>query len=711
MRLGIKRQGVAAIAALGLVSTGATARADATVEVTDASFDTAASMFAYTEFELSGEPLAESLGLDLDVLDPNAVDLPTAFDYAAGIESYEYSEEAMYALDYQSRLGPHLVNGPVNASRGGTLKTLGERVVALTQAVRFPADELPLNLYPISIPYLEGVPEFAGPVDVRGVGRDTVELRDAEGRERQLDVIVPAYFRDFASLAWKGAETPTLSPAAIGGALLKETLWSQDFLGGMHTVDGDEEIEAESANMDADGTFALGVSAVDGMNGVLLTEIAWDKLATLQGRLAFDGKKLGTAFGPDYDAKQSPVWFPHRVRVTQSEQNGVHAIGSLEVVDRGSELRDQWLLLWSVSEFYAFCDGRTARPDPNPAFLAVFDGSPFPSAPEKNRDADAANDAVGSDPFSLASNVANLVFENLLALHVDPETGVLVDRWDGTRDKTVTAFDAAYAIVALSVYQRARDALPVGYASGSADSNGLETADGKRALEQIRKQAKFITEQLVGPAGLVADRYVLGKGREAGTSLDAQFAAIRGLAAAFVATGDARFKTAARAIYAAVEREQFDAALATFAETPGRPTEHTPWTAGAISAGLRVLLLNLRNDEGEDVAQLRPSHLTERYTTWFRSVINGGRSGGGMQLAEWLGDSGENVIASSRPDGPATVDASPATDRPAEESVSSDSDRDGVPQVTAAGGEHGMAMTLAGRVRVGQRDASASAGD
>lgn len=64
-------------------------------------------MLAYTEFELSGEPLAEALGLDLDVLDANRADEPTPFDFAAGIESYEYSEEAMYALNYQSGMGPH----------------------------------------------------------------------------------------------------------------------------------------------------------------------------------------------------------------------------------------------------------------------------------------------------------------------------------------------------------------------------------------------------------------------------------------------------------------------------------------------------------------------------------------------------------------------------------------------------------------------------
>ncbi|WP_208978857.1 hypothetical protein [Pseudovibrio denitrificans] len=120
------------------------------VEVLDKVFDPAGGFLAYTEFELSGEPLAEGLGLDLDVLDPNLVNQPTAFDYAAGIESYEYSEEAMYAVNYQSKMGPHIVNGPLNKARGGSLESLGKRVIELAGSVAFPAEEIPLNMYPIT---------------------------------------------------------------------------------------------------------------------------------------------------------------------------------------------------------------------------------------------------------------------------------------------------------------------------------------------------------------------------------------------------------------------------------------------------------------------------------------------------------------------------------------------------------------------------------
>jgi len=666
---------VAGMAGLVLLAGGARGAAEPLVEVIDRSFDTAANMLAYTEFELSGEPLAERLGLDLDALDPDQLDQPTAFDYAAGIESYEYSEEAMYALDFQSRLGIHLVNGPANAARGGSLESLGKRFLELVGAAGFAADELPQNLYPLSVPYRAGSPEFAGPVDARAVSRDTVQLRRAGAETGPVAVQTPAYLRDFKTLAWQASDAPALAPGAIAGALLKETMWDQDFLGGMHTRADDFEVEATRATLDQDGEHALGVSSVDGANGLILTELAWDKLWLLQERLAYDGSALGAKFGPDYDPARKPVWFPEEIRVTPAQRHAVSALGELQVTRKGSSLRDTWLLLWSTSEFFAFSDGRAANKSRNPAFQAVFDGAPFPKAA-----------AGGRDPFSLADNVSGLLFKNLEKLHFDPELGSLVDRWNGERARAITTYDAAYAIVALAVFQRAVDALPVGYAAGDAGAKGLATPEGKRALALLGRQARFITDKLVAENGRVADAYTAGSGASSAASLDTQFAAIRGLAAAFVATGDTHFRDTARRIYRAVERERYDPAVGTYASAPGEPSEHTPWTAGAVSGGLRALMLNLANADAETTPELALAHLTRRYTEWFRIVINGGspRTGSGMQLAEWIGDSGEYVALAT-----GGVDAAPA-----------DTDGDGVPQITAAGGAHGTAMTLAARVRV-----------
>ena len=78
----------------------------------------------------------------------------------------------------------------------------------------------------------------------------------------------------------------------------------------------------------------------------------------------------------------------------------------------------------------------------------------------------------------------------------------------------------------------------------------------------------------------------------------------------------------------------------------------------------------------EKAPELELAQLTQRYVSWFRGTVNGG-----MQMAEWIGDSGENVI----------------------EGASSDTDEDSVPQVTAAGGKHGTAMVMAGKALVSEK--------
>ncbi|ELI6433048.1 hypothetical protein [Aeromonas salmonicida] len=648
--------------------------AQAAVKVEDKTFNTAANMLAYTEFELSGEPLAEALGLDLDVLDANRADEPTPFDFAAGIESYEYSEEAMYALNYQSGMGPHLVNGPQNLARGGTLADLGKRVLAMAEAVGFPADEVPQGMYPLSLPYASANPEFAQAVNTTPVNGDQVTIKTAKGTEKTVKTQVPAYFRDYATLRWSGADN-LLNPAAVGGILLKEVMWSQDFLGGMHVAESDEEVEAASATMDQDGKHKLGVSAADGFNGMMLTEQSIDKLAIMQGQLGFDGKQLGANITPQYDPSKGIVYFPHQVKVTETSKNDVGAIGKLEVVDDSAQLRDAWMMLWPLSEFYAFSDQRTANTNQNPAFHAVFDGAPFAAAPAANKGSDAAKLVAGEDAFSLALNLSGMVFKNLNALHFEPKAGTLVDSWQaGKQGKHVTTFDAAYALVALQIFQRAQDALPVGYAAGDNGELDLKTAQGQQALVLIRQQADFILGQLMGKNGLVYDGLTLGGKPDAGQSVDAQFAAVRGLTAAFLATSDAKYRNAARELFIATDKAYFNAKAGTW--LAGKQGEYTPWTQAAISGALRAAMLNLRNEGTEKAPALELAQLTQRYVGWFRGTVNGG-----MQMAEWIGDSGENVI----------------------EGAGGDTDEDGVPQVTAAGGKHGTAMVMAAKAIVSEK--------
>ncbi len=653
----------------------------AKVEVLDKTHSPAGQFLAYTEFELSGEPLAESLGLDLDTLDPGLANQPTAFDFAAGIESYEYSEEAMYALNYQSRMGPHLVNGPMNSARGGQMSDLGKRVIEMAKAVGFPANEIPLNMYPISMPYMSGTPEFSGKVDTSVVNGEEMEIVTATGEEKTVQSVIPAYFRDYKSLAWNDASfDKSFSPAATGGIMLKEVMWAQDFLGGMHVTESDEEVEAESMKMDQDGVHSLGVSAADGFNGMLLAEISLDKMLMLQNQLGFDGKKLGAKITPDYNPSKSPIWFAHKTTVKEATVNGVNAIDQLTVADSRSTLRDTWMLLWPVSEFYAFSDQRTANSAQNPAFKAVFDGAPFAAAPAANIDVKAGNNVVGNDMFSVTSNLSNLLFKNLSTLHFNSKAGTFVtDYSKGKQGSEVSTFDAAYSLVALNIFQRSQDALPVGYASAEGGDVNLKTPQGEQALKMVKQQADFIVSSLIGKNGLAYDSANLSSDNKNGNvsksqSLETQFAVLRGLSSAFLTTGEQGYRTAARNLYISIEKNMFDKKLGTWATVPGKATIHTPFTSAAISGGLREAIQQLSNKEGENAPELELQALTNRYVSWFKTVINGG-----MQMAEWMGDSGENQLKDDK---------------------STDTDMDGVHQIIGSGGKFGTAMVMAGKAKV-----------
>lgn len=645
------------------------------ISVLDKTHSPASNFLAYTEFELSGEPLAEALGLDLDMLDPDLHSQPTIFDFTAGIESYEYSEEAMYALNYQSTMGPHVANGPQNTKRGGKSEDFSKRVAELAKAVGHPVESLPKNIYPISLPYYLGIPELGQQADMTAEKGSLSSVMTASGKQVAQRWETPAYRWDYKTLAWDASRfDKTINPAALGGILLKEVMWSQDFLGGMHITESDEEVEAESSTMDQDGVHSQGVSAVDGFNGMLLTELSIDKLLILQNQLGFDGKNLGAKFTPAYDPAKKPIWFAHKVAVKEGKKQGLNSFESLTVTDASSQLEDVWLMLWPVSEFFAFTDQRQANKTQNPAFLSVFDGAPFSTSPTVNTDGNSANDILADDAFSLANNISNLLFKNLNALHFNQAEGTFVTEYSKDKQGTkVNTFDSAYSLVALSIFQRAQDALPVGYASAEGGSN-LKTEKGQAALTMIKAQSDFIIDNLIAKNGLVNDGLTLGGIVDTRQSLATQFAAIRGLVSAFLATGNVQYKTSARHIYLAVEKHMFDKGINTWAEQPGKATIHTPYTAAAISGGLRELILHLKNEEGEHEPSLELARLTERYTSWFKGVINGG-----MQLSEWLGDTGEHVLKNN---------------------PSVDSDEDGVLQITAAGGKFGTAVVMANKVLV-----------
>ncbi|MEK0315363.1 hypothetical protein [Cohnella sp. 56] len=667
-----RRAGLAGAAGMLAISVGCSG-GDKEWKVSDEnSFDTAGNMMAYAEFELSGEPLAESLGLDLDVLDAGEIDKPTAFDYIAGIESYEYSEEAMYEVVEKSGLGLHLANGPAIKASAETKgitpnEQLAARYTMFAESVGSSPDDIQRNMYPTMIEYAGGDPHYAQPVDTK---------KFADGED---GAYVPNYQVDFASLRWDRAKmNKTLVPAAYGGTMLKQALWAGDFLGGFHSRDKDEELDAAEADA-KDPNVALGVSSADGLQGLFLVEGIWNKLLTVRDGLFYDAKtgKLAAGAGAKYDPAQGLSYLPHAIAVTEDGNADFPGAASYQVTDARSLLSDQWLMLWPTAEFYGTTDQRTANPNRNPAFAAVFDGSPFKAAPAQNIDADETNDIASDDPYTADRDVMTQVYRNIRAMHWNEAGGWLTSEHDGKTQKLAgDTFDAGYTMEALRMFERAVDGLPVGYANGEG-ADGLHTEEGKQALDMIAKQGDFLIQHAIREDGLAANGWdAEGKALVTAPTLRAQTGAIRGLTAAYLATQDAKYRDAARKVYAATDKLLWSKSWNTYKTDLDGSGQYDAYTAGGVSAMLRLGLSNLRNEDADadKPAALDRKTIQARYVGFYRTIVNGTKLGHGMQASEFW-DTGDRYV---------------------EGDDSGNTDKDTVPQVQAAGGANGVAPILRG---------------
>lgn len=639
------------------------------VAVTDYQFDTAGNLFAYSEFELSGEPMLEGLGLDLDLLDPAELDSPTPFDYTAGVESYEYSEEAMYEVVEKSGLGLHLVNGPMimKTAQSKNLQpneVLAARFLELADAVGYPKDEIFAGMFPTFIEYVSGDPHYPQAVDT-GVFAE------------QDDTYTPKYQVDFTSLRWnRDLMDKKLVPSAYGAAMLKQALWTSDFLGGLHTVDTEEELEGQTSSDDNDQNIKLGVSPADGMQGMILAEEIWNKLAFIRDGLFYDASagKLVSGAGSSYDPKRGLVYLPHEIAVTEIDSTEFPGPQAMKVTDTDSILQDQWLMLWPLSEYYGVTDQREENVNRNPAFGALFDGAPFPSSPTVNTDDTPMNNVNADDPFSLSQDLLIQLFRNIQSMHWNDNEGILISEHDGkTQGIRMDTFDAGYTLEALRIFQRAIDGLPVGYASGD-DVAGLGTKEGQEALAIIKKQADFIIDSLIGKDGLVANGWTIGKGADSSSpSLKSQLGAIKGLTAAFLATKDVKYRNAARDLYDAMDRIMWDSSVSAY-RTSDNLYQYDAFTAGAVSGVFRAAINTLRNGNGDtDTPQtLELETMIERYTDFYDQIVDGPAIDQGMQASEFW-DTGDQYRIGD---------------------TSGNTDKDHVPQIQAGHGDFGIAPIL-----------------
>jgi len=210
--------------------------------------------------------------------------------------------------------------------------------------------------------------------------------------------------------------------------------------------------------------------------------------------------------------------------------------------------------------------------DSSPAHLAyhtVFDGDPFP--------ADMATTGMPG-PFDLMKGISKVIFMNLMAMHFDADGGTFTDTADLVdgmvqRGDRISAFNAGYTVMVLAAFIPEFAGTP------------LEDA----ALSALTAQADFMLAHLADPAGgFYNGAFADGTPMMGAKDVMAQAGVIRGLYAAFTATGDDAYLAAANAGYEHLISNFWVPTHSGFRTTQGASVaRYTPRVVAALSGALR----------------------------------------------------------------------------------------------------------------------------
>lgn len=583
-------------------------------QVTDkTSYRTAEQMLLANEINESGEPFAEALGYNLDDLDPFVPDYPDAIAYTLGIENYEYSRYHLGTIISRSGMGLHMMWAPM-----------------IQQMAAMEADDfdgsftMGPNGFKEDDELMKNIMHFSMLTNHMPPGNPWPQFADfMSGDPRLPQAIDPDNFAwaDFSTLRWDRSKMDKiLNPAAMGQSLMKQYLWAQDMLGAFHNS-ADEGIEpdgvvspdfADSPHFDPDNDVFYGGDGLDGFVGHVLTAEAINKVLFITNALAYNGQSLGKIDLMNYDPQNGIQYFPHKIQVSEEKVHPMlpPRLSALSVVDGSSHLFDQASLLWGTLSFTNMMDPNNSSTPAHLAYLEVFDGDPFPAA---------MSQSGMPGPFDLMKGTSRAIFMNLLAMHYDRKHHTFVDEAEVNggvviQGSKVSTKNVAYVLVALKQF--------------TEEFNGTPLQDA--ALKIIKKQADFLLRALHNGRGGFYQATMLGRGAQKDAeSVEAQAAAIRGLYAAYQATGRPRFLKAANTAYEyliAHYYEENDRAFRSDLESDY--AVYTPQNFAIISGALREAALVGGYSEAPEI-----------YTNFFKNVANKMQLSEGPMTGESGGDS------------------------------------------------------------------------
>ncbi len=576
-------------------------------------FVTADQMLLSNELNESGEPFAEALGYNLDVLDPFIAGSPSATAYVLGIENYEYSRYHLGTIITRSGMGLHMMWAPLIMKMAASLPDSVDGSITTTPNGYKEDDVLASTIKMISTLSNQIAPKNPWPQFAEFI----------EGDPYLPQAIDPVNFswNDFSTLRWDRTKMKkVLNPAAMGQGLVKQYLWAADMLSAFHDVN-DNEILANGTNspdftdspqFDPNNNVYFGGDSLDGFIGLIITAESINKVTFMANALAYDGVKLGAIDLKNYNPINGIQFFPHKIAITESK---VHPdlppkLSSLTVTDDSSHLFDQASVLWSTSSFTNMMNPNDNSDAAHLAYKEVFDGNPFP----------AAMSVTGTPgPYDLMRGTAKAIFQNLMAMQYNKvhKTFVDVAKLDKgvVKQKTkISTINAAYSIVALETFVNEFATTPL----------------GNMASTLVAEQAMYMINHLSDGKGGYGSKTELGSNDViVSKKVGSQAAAVRGLYVAYRVTGALKFRTAAHKAYQFLIANYYVPGQMAFRTKINNPeAKYTPRNFALITGALREASLEGNNVEAANI-----------YTAFFQKVGNKMQLSEGAASGELGGDS------------------------------------------------------------------------
>jgi hypothetical protein len=461
---------------------------------------------------------------------------------------------------------------------------------------------------------------------------------------------------------------PFITPGADGFSAWKYGLWVLNYLQIMH--DSTEAAVSTVASADlanvgspgnqivgaddtgtptAAGTF-LGSSNIEGFQAqMFILEIDNRGEDWLEHLATTDGATLGgfgsTLAAEKYDYLAPLEWFP-AIAVAESDDGSGFPMPAYTVSSPDSHLLDLIGMTLGYSEFAAISDPSNADVGGAQPALSIFDGDPFPA---DNGKADGENTLHDR---SLAMLRVALI--DMDRIHADPASGVLVDDVTmagnvPTRQPTVSTTSLAYSILAMRTALRSLssqlelysnntpdsaivstplDALPINHPSGDTFSQHVAT--------MLKTQGDLLYNSLTTSDGHAYDGWDVGKSApiDQSDTLDAHTAAIRGLFAMYLATGDVKYRDRAMAVYTRMDQIFYDVDARIYSSSPAPMTDivFTPVRFALLQSSLRdVYELVAARPGGEALEPV----LEERVARLNKLILNGWDDRNYNRLVDW----------------------------------------------------------------------------